>query len=93
MSETPVRGYGDVGSPLPETDRHPSAPSSGPHDRPGVMSSVWNWARRRGQRKAFEELDDHLLDDIGIDDGRLRRTHQKDAAFRRMYLAGCGGFL
>jgi len=41
----------------------------------------------------FEELDDHLRDDIGIDDGRLREAHRREEAFRRAYLAGCGGSL
>jgi hypothetical protein len=46
------------------------------------------------QRAAYEQLDDHLLDDIGIDDeGWLRRVRRREEALRRVWLAGLGGFL
>jgi hypothetical protein len=41
----------------------------------------------------LEQLDDRLLDDIGIDGRALRRmTIQQRQAVRRMWRAACGGF-
>jgi len=41
----------------------------------------------------FEQLEDHLLDDLGIEDGTLRGARERAEVLRRIYLAGCGGFL
>jgi len=94
MSEPGVRRYGDVRSPWFETECCPAPSSPSWRDRLNLVSAARRWVARYGQRAAYEQLDEHLLDDIGIDEeGWLRRSRQREEALRRVWLAGCGGFL
>ena len=59
-----------------------------------VGSMICRWWVGYRQRAAFKALDDHLLDDIGIDSGRLRRmTHQRELATRRLCRIANGWFI
>ncbi|HZB94071.1 MAG TPA: hypothetical protein VE397_21660 [Stellaceae bacterium] len=70
----------------------PASPRWG--DRLNFVAAACRWASRYGRRAAYELLDDHLLDDLALDeDGRLRRRRDREAVFRKVWLAGCGGFL
>lgn len=85
-----MRSYGDIRvvecCPMPASPRW--------RDRLNLVAAVCRWASRYGRRAAYELLDDHLLDDAAIDeDGRLRNLRDREAAFRKVWLAGCGGFL
>jgi len=85
-----VRSYGDIR--VAECCPVPGSP--GWLDRLNVAATVCRWASRYGRRAAYELLDDHLLDDVAIDlDGHLRKLRDREATFRRVWLAGCGGFL
>lgn len=88
-----MRRYGDVLSPWFETENLPSAIVSKLVRRLNFISAARRWATRYGQRAVFEQLDDHLLDDIGIDvEGALSRWRQRQEVLRRGWLAGFGGF-
>ncbi|HUJ97318.1 MAG TPA: hypothetical protein VLV85_03680 [Stellaceae bacterium] len=85
-----MRSYGDVR--VVECCPMPASP--GWLDRLNLAAVVCRRASRYGRRAAYELLDDHLLDDVAIDeDRRLRRSRDREAMFRRVWLAGCGGFL
>jgi hypothetical protein len=85
-----VRSYGDIR--VAECCPVPGSP--GWLDRLNIAAAVCRWASRYGRRAAYELLDDHLLDDVAIDlDGHLRKLRDREATFRRVWLAGCGGFL
>ena len=85
-----MRSCGDVR--VVECCPMPASPRWG--DRLNLVAAVCRWASRYGRRAAYELLDDHLLDDLALDeDGRLRRLRGREAVFRKAWLAGCGGFL
>ncbi|MGO8918675.1 MAG: DUF1127 domain-containing protein [Stellaceae bacterium] len=89
-----VRRYSDVRAPWVGTECCPAPSFPTWRDRLNLISAACRWAARYGQCAAYEQLDDHLLDDIGIDEeGWLRRSRQREAALRRVWLAGFGGFL
>jgi hypothetical protein len=85
-----VRSYGDIRA----AECCPAPASPGWLDRLNVAAAVCRRASRYGRRAAYELLDDHLLDDVAIDeDGRLRHWRATEAVLRKVWLAGCGGFL
>jgi uncharacterized protein YjiS (DUF1127 family) len=62
-------------------------------DRLNVFASLCRRIEGYRQKAVLEQLDDRLLDDIGIDGRALRRmTIQQRQAVRRMWRAACGGF-
>lgn len=85
-----MRSHGDIRA----AECCPAPSLRGWCDRLNLGVAVCRCASRYGQRVVFEQLDDHLLDDIAVDgDGWLRKSRDSEAAFRKMRLAGCGGFL
>jgi uncharacterized protein YjiS (DUF1127 family) len=87
-----VRGSPDVRSSSLETECCLAPSCSGWRDRVNLVSTVRRWATRYGQRAAYGQLDEHLLDDIGVDEKEaLSRSRQRRDVFRRMWIAGCGG--
>lgn len=62
-------------------------------DRINVFASLCRRIETYRQEAALEQLDDHLLDDIGIDHRTFERmTIQERQAFGRMWRAAYGGF-
>jgi DNA-directed RNA polymerase subunit N (RpoN/RPB10) len=62
-------------------------------DRVNVFASLCRRIETYRQKVVLEQLDDHLLDDIGIDNWIFRRmTIQERRAYRRICRVACGGF-
>ena len=89
VSEIALSGYVDEGSSRLEAGGQQDAAPSW-LSRLNVASTVLDWIARYSQRAAFEQLDDHLIVDIGIENGgSLSKSRQSAETFRRVRLASC----
>ena len=62
-------------------------------DRINIFAVVCRRISRNKQQVVFEQMDDRLLDDIGIDGKAVRRmTVEQKEALRRLRRAAYGGF-
>ena len=94
MLVTEVRWYGGVRVRWLEAERRPASAPHRRRDRLNVFAAAGRRAARYLQRAAFEQLEDYLLDDIGVDvEWSLRSWREREKALRRVWLAGLGGFL
>ena len=92
MSEVALSGYSDGGnSHLEASGQQDAAPSW--FSWLNIASAVLSSIARYSQRAAFEQLDEYLIEDIGIESGgSLGKSRRSAQAFRRVWLASCGRF-
>lgn len=69
--------------PLPSARRH----------RDDILSVLCRFFERYREKVMFEQLDDHLLDDIGVDVQSVQRVRIRERAVRRLSLTACGGHI
>ena len=62
------------------------------YSRFDLFSSLCRSLELYREKVMFEDLDDHVLDDVGIDSEMIRRSRLNAYAIRRLSLVACGGF-
>ena len=70
--------------------RPPSSPTW--CNRINVLAYLCRWVSGYRERSVFEQLEDHLLHDIGVDAASVRRpTSERERAVRRLWRIAIGG--
>ena len=69
--------------PLPSARRRPIE----------IFSVFCRFLEHYREKVMFQQLDDHLLDDIGVDVQSVQRIRLRERAVRQLSLTACGGHI
>lgn len=63
------------------------------HDGSDPLSALCRFLERYREKVIFERIDDHLLDDIGVDVESVQRIRLRERTVRHLSLIACGGHI
>jgi len=71
----------------------PPPPPSARRPRAEILSVLCRFLERYRGKVTFQQLDDHLPDDIGVDVQSVQRLRLRERAVRRLSFIACGGHI